>query len=139
MNAATPVSTRALPLNGQQILVVGLVGAALWLLAALLMRWLGPLGIFEGMARLITYVLIIPGTLPFVFLLQRVAGLGRDQIALGVAIATAAATLLDGVALAWFPQLYGATPELVAGSGGTILWGAGVGLVLGCVVNRVQS
>jgi len=130
--------TRRLPLSGVQFAAVAAFGAALWLAAALLLRWLGPLGAYEGAARVLLYAAIIPGTAPFVVLVRRLACLRRDQVALGVSVATGAAAMLDGVALAWFPQLYGATVALVAGAGGTILWGAGVAIALGCVFNRAE-
>jgi hypothetical protein len=124
------------PLTATQIAITATLGAILWLLAALLCNALGARGVFDGSARLLLYALVVPGTLPFVLLIRRVAGLAPAQTGLGMAVGTAAATLLDGVALAWFPGLYGATPALVAASGAVILWGAGVGLVLGLAASR---
>jgi hypothetical protein len=114
---------------------VGL-GALLWLVAALLLRFLGPIGIYDGMARAWLYLLIVPGTYPFLLMVERVAGLGRAQLFTGVAVMTMAAMFLDGVALAWFPGLYGATVPLHAGAGGTILWGAAVGMALALARTR---
>ena len=125
-----------IPLSPRQIAILTGMGALLWFLAANLLRILGPMGIFEGYNRVLLYVLIVPGTLPFAILVWKIAGLARDQIALGFAVSTAIATLLDGVALAWFPSLYGAAVEEVAACGAAILWGAGVGLVLGFLLNR---
>lgn len=131
-----PAATGDMALTARQIAVLAALGAVLWLAAALLLRALGPLGVYEGTARVILYAAIVPGTFPFVLLLVRAAGLRRTQALSGVAMALAAATLLDGLALAWLPSLYGGTPEMVAGAGGTILWGAGVVLVLGALVAR---
>jgi hypothetical protein len=110
-----------LPFNPSQTLILAGFGALLW---------------FEGSLRALLYALIIPGTWPFILVAEKLARLGRDQIALGVAVVTAAAALLDGIALAWFPSLYGADPSLVTASGAAILWGVGVGLVLGFFRNQ---
>jgi len=123
-------------LTGRQLAVLALLGAVLWLAAALLLRALAPLGIHQGMAQAILYAAIVPGTWPFVLLLIRAPGLHRSQALTGVAVALAVALLLDGLALAWMPSLYGTTPEDLAGAGAAILWGAGVFLVLGAVAAR---
>lgn len=126
---------RFLPLNSRQFAVSVALGVVLWFSAALLIRALAPMGVFEGAARIWLYVLVIPGTVPFVFLVEKLAGLGRTQIALGYSVATAAATLCDGVALAWYPDLYGGA-GVSAAAGAVILWGAGVGLALSFLRNR---
>jgi hypothetical protein len=125
-----------IPLNTRQLVTSALLGALLWGVAVLFIRVIAPLGALEGPARLLTYALVIPGTLPFLLVSKRIAGLGAGQVALGVAVMTAAATLLDGIALAWFPHIYGSTVEIVAAAGAVILWGAGVGLVLGFILDR---
>lgn len=130
-----PASGRFLPLSSRQLLITAGLGVVLWFSAALLIRALAPLGVFEGAARVWLYALVIPGTVPFVFLLEKLAGLARTQIALGYSVATAAATLCDGVALAWFPDLYGGA-GVSGAAGAVILWGAGVGLVLAFLRNR---
>jgi hypothetical protein len=124
------------PLTNRQLAILAAMGAILWFAAAMLIRVLGPMGIYDGSNRLWLYLLVIPGTLPFVMLVRRSAGLAPRQHGIGMAVGTASATLLDGVALAWFPGLYADTVELVAAAGAVILWGAGVGLVLGLLLDR---
>jgi hypothetical protein len=126
-----------LSLGTRQIAILIGFGALLWFGAAMLLRTLGPMGVFDGGWRVILYAAVIPGTWPFIILAQRLAGLARDQIAVGITIVTASAALLDGVAFGWFPGLYSSNPLLATASAGTILWGVGVGLVLGLVMNRV--
>lgn len=127
----TPAPEMTVPrLTGRQLWITGAVGAALWLAAALLLNVLGPRGIYEGSNRVILYLLVIPGTVPVLPMMARLAGLAPTQLGLGMAIGTAVATLLDGLALAWWPALYGG-PDYVAGAGAVILWGAGVGMMLG--------
>ncbi|MFZ4688805.1 MAG: hypothetical protein ACOYLS_06185 [Polymorphobacter sp.] len=128
-----------LPLSARQMLVLVGYGAIAWFAAALLIRFLGPLGVFDGATRLLTYALVIPGTVPLVLGARWLAGLRRDQIGLGMAVSTTTATLLDGVALAWFPALYGDTVALVAAAGAVILWGAGVGMAIGFAMNATGT
>ncbi len=128
---------RFLPLSSRQLLSTAGLGVSLWLAAALLIRLLAPMGVFEGSARVWLYALTIPGTVPFVFLVEKLAGLARTQVALGYSVATAAATLCDGVALAWYPDLYGGA-GVSAAAGAVILWGAGVGLALAFLRNRAS-
>ena len=123
-------------LSARQFFVTALMGVGLWLVAAILLRYLEPMGVLDGNARILTYALVIPGTLPFVFLIKFIAGLGRHQLALGLSLATGAALLCDGIATAWFPALYGATDDSVLRSASAILWGGGVAIALGFLCNR---
>lgn len=125
-----------LGLTSGQVLTLAITGAVLWFLAAILLRTIGPMGAFEGGNRVLLYALTIPGTLPFVWTTQRLAKLASNQVATGIAIVTAIALLLDGVAVAWFPELYGGDLPQVTNSAAAILWGAGVGIVLALFVNR---
>jgi hypothetical protein len=74
---------RSISLSTHQIFRATIMGVILWFFAALLLRYFGPMGAFESIARIVTYALIIPGTLPFVFLVKKIAGLASDQIAIG--------------------------------------------------------
>lgn len=133
----TPSFTqRRLGLSTGRTATLAVVGAALWFLAAILLRDIGPIGAFEGSNRILLYALTIPGTLPFVWLTQRIARLASNQIAIGIAVVTATALLIDGVVMAWFPEIYGTELPQVTNSAAAILWGAGVGLVLGFIMNK---
>jgi hypothetical protein len=119
----------------QTILLIG-IGAALWLLAAIILRFIAPMGALESTARLITYALVIPGTVPFVILTKMIVKLLPHQLFTGVAVATTTALLIDGVVIAWFPAVYGGALPQVTNCAAVILWGAGVGLVLAFVMNK---
>ena len=106
-----------------------LIGIALWFVAAMLLRQIAPLGVFEGPARLVLYALTVPGTWPFVLATQRLVRLNPVQIVPGVALLTAAALLADSIVFAWFPWIYG-TAAYHRDCAATVFWGAGVGLVL---------
>lgn len=117
-------------LSRMQAVIMGICGVILWLAAAMLLRWLIPLGALEGTARYVVYALTIPGTVPFVLGLTRIAGLSTAQLVPGYSLATAAALLCDGMAVAWVPVLYGASADHVRLAAAAILWGAGVGIAL---------
>lgn len=125
-----------LDLTSGQTLFLVIMGAALWFLAALILRTVVPMGALEGSARAITYALVIPGTLPFVVLTRLLVKLRHDQIAIGIAVVTATALLIDGIVVAWFPGIYSNDIRHVANCAAAILWGAGVGLVLAFIMNK---
>jgi hypothetical protein len=127
---------RRLPFTPRQLSILIVWGIALWFAASQICRMGGSLGWFEGQARILLYAAVVVGTLPFVPLTRWLAGLGDDQLALGMTVTTTTALLLDGIALAWFPALYGGSDAQTAASGAVILWGAGVAIALGCWFNR---
>ena len=129
-------ASRGPGLSLRQSLIVIAMGAALWLLGALIIGWTAPLGAFEGWGRALTYALLIPGTLPFVLLIKILAGLRDDQIFAGAAVATGAAITLDGLAIPYFPGVYLGAP--LADAGAVILWGGAVAIALGALLNRPQ-
>lgn len=132
-------SVRRLPFAPRQLAVVVILGWIVWFVGALICRAGGELGWFDGSNRMLLYAAIIPGTLPVIMVMRRVAALADDQIALGASIATAAAIMLDGIALAWFPALYGPGIVQTAASGAVILWGGAVAIALGCWFNRAPQ
>lgn len=123
-------------LTTKQITILALYGVILWFAAANLVRVIGPMGAFDGMAGLMSFALVIPGTVPAIYGARWIAKLQTDQTAIAILIVTAAALLLDGIAHAWFPKLYGTDPALIIKGAAAIFWGAGVGLVLGLAMNR---
>jgi hypothetical protein len=126
-------------LTTNQSLILAVYGVVLWFAAANLVRIIGPMGAFDGLMGLISFALVIPGTVPAIYGARWIAKLRRDQTALAIAVVTAAALLLDGIAHAWFPQLYGTDPALIVKGAAAIFWGAGVGLVLGLIMNRSEA
>ena len=124
-------------LTGGQVGILMIYGVVLWFLAAMLVRVLAPIGALSGVWQGVTYVLIVPGTVPAIWIARALAKLARGQTAMGILIVTAMALLLDGTAFAWFPALYGPDPAHWLTGAAVILWGAGVGLVLGIFMSRV--
>ena len=123
-------------LSSQQIVISVIIGAILWFCAAMLMRAIVPLDFYNGAGVVLMYALTIPGTVPFVFLLRKLASLRGDQIAIGYTIATSAALLLDGTAFALFPSLYANNSSDALQAAAAILWGAGVGQILALIINK---
>jgi len=135
--AAHPVSTEAAPFSPLQWAILVAYGALLWFVAAVLLRTVAPYGALDGgTGTLLTYTLVIPGTVPFVLLIRALMKLRAGETALAITIVTASASLLDGTALVWLPALYGSNP---AGSAAAILWGVGVGLFLGIALDRPRT
>lgn len=126
-------------LSNRQTVLLIVIGAALWLLAAIILRLISPMGALEGTARFITYALVIPGTLPFVILTKILVKLLPSQLFTGVAVATTTALLIDGIVIAWFPAVYGGTLPQVTNCAAIILWGAGIGLMLAFMLNKGPS
>jgi hypothetical protein len=123
------------PLAAKQVIILIVYGAVLWFVAAMLVRIIGPMGALDGFGRVITYALVIPGTVPAIWIGRVLAKLSHDHTAIALIVITATALLLDGIAHAWFPSLYGSDPVLRVRGAAVIFWGAGVGLVLGLVMN----
>ncbi len=128
--------TNRIGLTGGQTLFLMIIGAALWFLAAIILHIVAPMGALEGKARAITYALVIPGTVPFVWLTRMLVKLRHDQLAVGIAVVTATALLIDGIIVAWFPVIYGGALPQVTNCAAAILWGAGVGMVLAFIMNK---
>jgi len=127
---------RHAPLDRQQMIRLSAIGFGIWLGVALLLQYVGHLGAYEGAGRALMYALIVVGT-PFLLLaLMPLAGIARNQIVLGTAWVVGVASLFDGLALAWFTSPYGGSLPLVAGAGGTILWGVGAACLLSFFVNQ---
>ena len=124
-------------ISRSQYAILAAYGALLWFLAAMLVRVLAPMGALEGSARLLTYALVIPGTIPAILIGLKITSVTRSNFVLAVAMMTAAAGLLDGIALAWFPALYGDNVAHVLAGAAVILWGVGVGLALSFVLKTL--
>jgi hypothetical protein len=135
-----PSGTASQPtLTAMQISILAIYGAVLWFLAAMLVRTIGPMGALDGVSGIIVYALVIPGTVPAIIAARPLAKLRHDQTVNGISIVTATALLLDGVAHAWFPVIYGTDPALIVKGAAAIFWGAGIALVLAFLINKEEK
>lgn len=112
------------PAVGQLPRVV-LVGVVAWFLAAMTVRFGTPIGLFSGLGRVVTFAVSIAVAWGAVPVVRAAAGVARGQSFAGMGLATAAAAICDGVAMAWFPALYGPTASEALVGAAWILWGVG--------------
>lgn len=116
--------------SAKQIVIVVVAGAVLWLAAALCIRYLG-FAIFDfGVAHTVAYFALFPITWVFVRLVQNLAELSDEDVFLGIGASTMTAVLLNGLALAMYPDLYSLSFEIQVAGAAFILWGAGVTLAV---------
>ncbi|WP_197076701.1 DUF5367 family protein [Hymenobacter terrenus] len=117
------------------------LGVVFWLAAALFIRLFGPAVFSENNPKLIlVFVLAFPVSYGFILISKKLGNLQKPEILRAVTIMTTTATFLDGVALAWFRQLYAQSFEVALYGAAWILWGVGAGLLLGyCLTGRNNS
>lgn len=118
-------------LTSSQILKLTLYGLALWLIAALLIKFGRPLGAFEGTMGVVSYLVAVPISILFVPIAGRIAGLEAHQLLSGATVSVVAAVLCDGIGLNWGSALYGGPGSSLAPAAGWLLWGVGVSLAYG--------
>jgi hypothetical protein len=106
-------------LTRTQLAQYTITGLMAWFAAAMTVRFFGDW--LAGGAAATIYLLTLPVIWASVVTLQRLLSATAGELVAGVSIGTAAAAFCDGVALRWFPELYG--PHSAAG-GAWILWGA---------------
>ncbi|NML93122.1 hypothetical protein [Novosphingobium olei] len=128
--ASTHAPAGSAALNAQQSGVMIVAGIVLWYAAAVLLRALSDAQLLGGSTGALVFAATVPGTLPFVLLLRRLGGLGADQVVPGYTLATTAALLCDGVAMTWYPALYGADDTAARLAAGGVIFGGAVGLAL---------
>lgn len=123
-------------LSSTAILVA--TGVVLWAIGVALLRGLVAMDWLSGSAQSIAYVLIIPGTLPFVPVGRMLAQLPKSETLASVAIVSMTALLIDGVVIGYFPWVYSADIDLARACAGALLWGVGVALALAAYMQPRQ-
>ncbi len=115
------------------------IGVVAWGIGVVALRMMGPGGWLGNERTALVYALIVPATLPIVWLGPRLVGLPRRESLAAAAMITTPAALMDGVVVRWFPSVYAPNPAALAQAGATLLWGLGVGLALGAVLTMVAQ
>lgn len=116
----------------RQILIVLSLGMTLWLVFTLAIRWT-PFLFDQGLLNALLYLASLPAAWLLVSLIGRVAGLAETELLSGIALAICAASLCDGIGVAWFSTLYGSDPDHHRLGAAYILWGAGVFLLIALI------
>lgn len=119
-------------------LFVGL-GALAWFTGVLFIRFAGTMFFVEGSRWLIgLYLLTIPVVWLTIESVARLGKLSRLETSIAIVILNFTATLLDGVAIAWFPSIYGlpAPAHLLAAA--WLLWFVGISLYLSFMMARSE-
>lgn len=129
----------ATPLHGQQLAGLAAFGVVLWFLAALLIRYAAPAGLFDGAATVRLYALTMPAAWLMVRLCGRLAALTPGQLVPGVGVGSLAGLLCDAVALTWTPGLYAADPARIVPAVAWLFWGVGASLACAFVIDARQA
>ena len=135
----TKLSSRASLDTGYRsvpILRNSLIGAFLWSLGVLGIRFGGSLGVFAPERRAILYLATALLFWAGVWLASGRRRNAPGTFALALAVMAMSATLLDGIAISWFPALYGADPAVLQPGAVWLLWGVGNGLAAGFAFDR---
>ncbi|TAG58763.1 MAG: hypothetical protein EAZ27_01330 [Cytophagales bacterium] len=112
-----------------------ILGVVFWLNAALIVKFCGESVFSEGNPKMfLFFFLAIPVTLASMFIAKFIMKSSLDELLKPVVVMTITATLLDGIALAWFRQLYSNSFEVALNGSAWILWGAGLGLLFAYIL-----
>jgi hypothetical protein len=123
-------------MSAKQLLVLVALGAGLWLGAALAIRNIGPFVLDASIANVLLFLGFVPVALLLVFVCGRFANLHQKQLVEGIAVMVAAAILMDGIALTWWPDFYGNTSVLRERGAAALLWGAGATMAGAVLLGR---
>jgi hypothetical protein len=120
-------------LKPAQIAILAAFSTCVRFLAAMFIRFVGPTGVFHGYKLIALYALTIPATIPLNARGRKLARAPRSRMVTVIAVTSAVATMLDGVAMSQFPALYGADPAITGAGAAWLLWAIGVAGALSLV------
>jgi len=123
------------PSTTQTIVLAGM-GAFYWFVAALVVRWTAANWVGNTAMTLLVFAAIVVVTGPALLIGMKIASVRRSDAAFAATIMTMTALFFDGIAITWFGSLYGIDPATVLGGAASIMFGAGVALALGMVLQR---
>jgi hypothetical protein len=127
------LSNTAVTLRPAQIVVLAAFSTFVWFLAAMFIRFVGPMGVFHGYKVVALYGLTIPATLPLNARSRKLVQAPKGQMVTVIAVTSAVATMLDGLAMSLFPALYGADSTITGAGAAWLLWAIGVAGVLSLI------
>lgn len=123
-------------MSAVKVIVFLVIGTVFWYLAALLLKMQGAVLLTGGWEHYATFAVLALISPPFTWIVAKLTATPVTQMVAPMAIMIGIATLLDGLAITWAPQLYGGTGPLLAPAAASILWGAGCLLVSALVMSR---
>jgi hypothetical protein len=115
--------------RSQQCIVLIILGAVFWALAAAQIRWL-PGSITGPVSGVISFVASVPVGWLSVRVTRRCASLSLEQLPAGILLSGGIAMLIDGAVLHWSPQVYGHVETGVRLGAAWLLWGYGVAFAI---------
>ncbi len=122
--------------------IVKLLGVGFFyaVLVWVFIRFQGPAGAFRGVNQVINYISIIPITFGTIALARWIGGsLAKRHTLTVLAIGAIAGPIPEGIALGWFPSLYGNDPVVLVRGLAWLLWAIGVGFVIGLQMTRADK
>lgn len=124
-------------MNQPKVLLFTALGVVFWFNAAMIVRVCGASVFTAGNPRLLLFFgLAIPLTLLSMYITKAIAKLRFADLLEPVVLMTLTATMLDGLALAWFRQLYSSSFEVALHGAAWIFWGAGLGLLFAYILDK---
>jgi hypothetical protein len=101
-----------------------IIDATVWLAAALFIRYYETMLFSAPDQNLaILYAVTVPVSYVSVLIAQKLANLTAQTLCTGLCVGTAAALLMDGLALVWAPHIYSMTMTPVPYGSAWLLWG----------------
>jgi hypothetical protein len=123
-------------LSRRQIAVLIGLALVMWVGATGFIRLL-PAALGDPRWALVSFTAMAPVGWASVRLIAAVAGLRGASLLAGVGVVGAIAMMIDGVALAWAPQLYAASERGARLGAAWLLWGYGLSLAIAVWLARL--
>lgn len=120
----------------RKIMLFALIGIFLWFVAAIWLREWAPAFYDLGAGHLIAFALATFTAPLFVWGMAKATATPLDAMVAPTGIAIVAATLLDGIALTWFPAFYAGQGPHLAHTGAQLLWGVGCAMLSALIFAR---
>lgn len=116
-----------------------IIDATVWLAAALFIRYYETMLFSAPDQNLaILYAVTLPVSYVSVLIAQKLANLTARTLCTGLCVGTAAALLMDGLALVWAPHIYSMTMTPVPYGSAWLLWGVCWLLASAVLISRQQ-
>jgi Family of unknown function (DUF5367) len=118
--------------QSRDIILFASIGAGFWLVFVVLIRVGGEYLFIDRNPWLLgLFIISIPLAWVLIKIVTTITKVEGNRALTATVIVTITAMLLDGVALTWFQSWYGLEPTKLVLVGAWLLWGAGMGLVMG--------